>query len=185
VLSAGGHAISKPLPGAGQPNELSPSAKPTYQDRDDNAGSVGLLYEFGKFRMIDLGDLLSSVEYDLMCPNNLVGTVDLFMLSHHGLAVSNAKFLVHALRPKAAIMNNGSRKGGAPETFDTLKSSPGLIDLWQLHSSIAAGEKNAPEDFIANPKDPCEGKLIKVSAQRDGAFTITNTRNDFSKTYKQ
>ena len=103
VVTAGGKAIADPLPGGGQPNELAPASHPTYRDSDDNAGSVGLLYEFGRFRMLDLADLLSSVEYDLVCPRNLVGTVDLFMVSHHGLKVSNAKFLVHALRPRVAI----------------------------------------------------------------------------------
>ena len=87
------------------------------------------------------------------------------------------------MRPKVAIMNNSSRKGGKPEVFDILKTSPGFTDLWQLHSSNAAGQKNAPEDYIANPKDPCEAKMIKVSVQRDGTFTVTNTRNAFSKTY--
>ena len=184
VVTAGGKAISKPLPGGGQPNESAPASRPTYQDRDDNAGSIGLLYEFGKFRMLDLADLLSPIEYDLVCPKNLVGTVDLFMVSHHGLKVSNSKFLVHALRPKVAIMNNGAGKGGEPETLDVLKDSPGLQDIWQLHYSNAAGQKNAPADFIANPKEPCEAKLIKVTVQRDGTFTVTNTRNAFSKTYK-
>jgi len=184
VVTAGGKAISKALPGGGQPNESAPASRPTYQDRDDNAGSVGLLYEFGKFRMLDLADLLSPVEYDLVCPRNLVGTVDLFMVSHHGLQVSSSKFLVHALRPRVAIMNNGARKGGASETLDVLKSSPGLQDLWQLHYSNPGGRKNAPADFIANPKEPCEAKLIKVTVQRDGTFTITNTRNGCSKTYK-
>ena len=113
VVTAGGRAISKPLPGAGQLNELAPANRPTYQDRDDNAGSIGLLYEFGQFRMLDLADLLSPIEYDLVCPKNLVGAVDLFMVSHHGLQVSNSKFLVHALHPRVAIMNNGARKGGA------------------------------------------------------------------------
>ena len=80
-------------------------------------------------------------------------------------------------------MNNGARKGGAPETLDVLRSSPGLVDLWQLHYSNAGGLKNAPAEFIANLTEPCEGRLIRVSAQRDGRFTITNTRNDFSKTY--
>ena len=184
VVTAGGRAIDHPLSGAGAANELAPAGRPTYQDRDDNAGSIGLLYEFGHFRMLDLADLLSSVEYDLMCPRNLVGTADLFMVSHHGLKVSNAKFLVHALRPQVAIMNNGARKGGAPETLDILKSSPGLVDLWQLHYSNAGGGKNAPAEFIANPKEPCEGKLIKVVVRRDGRFTVTNTRNNFSKTYE-
>ena len=147
--------------------------------------TAGLLYEFGKFRMLDLANLLSAVEYDLMCPRNPIGTVDLFMVSHHGLKVSNAKFLVHALHPRAAIMNNGPHKGGDPETLDIVKSSPGLQDLWQLHySAKAGGPKNASANFIANEQDPCEGKPIKVVVQRDGTFTITNTRNSFSKTYK-
>jgi hypothetical protein len=134
--------------------------------------------------MLDLADLLSWVEYDLVCPRNLVGTVDLFMVSHHGLKVSNAKFLVHAVRPRVAIMNNGARKGGEPETLDVLHSSPGFQDLWQLHYSVAGGQKNAPADFIANLQEPCEAKLIKLTVRRDGAFTVTNTRNGFSKTYE-
>ena len=185
VVTAGGKAISTPIPSGGQPNELAPASRPTYTDIDDNAGCIGLFYEFGKFRMLDLADLLSAVEYDLMCPKNSVGTVDLFMVSHHGLKMSNAKFLVHALRPKVAIMNNGPRKGGDPEVLDIVRSSPGLQDLWQLHySPKAGGARNVPADFIANIQDPCKGKPIKVVAQRDGTFTITNTRNDFSKTYK-
>jgi beta-lactamase superfamily II metal-dependent hydrolase len=184
VVTAGGTAISKPLAGGGQPNDLAPAERPTYQDSGDNAGSVGLLYEFGKFRMLDLADLLSPIEYDLVCPKNLVGSVDLFMVSHHGLKVSNSKFLVHALSPKVAIMNNGARKGGEPETLDVLKNSPGLQDVWQLHYSNTAGQENTPVDFIANPTEPCEAKLIKVTVQRDGAFTVTNTRNNFSKTYE-
>jgi beta-lactamase superfamily II metal-dependent hydrolase len=184
VVTAGGKTIADPLPGGGQPNELASAGRPAYRDHDDNAGSVGLLYEFGRFRMLDLADLLSSVEYDLVCPRNLVGVVDLFMVSHHGLKVSNAKFLVHALRPRVAIMNNGARKGGAPETLDVLKGSPGLQDLWQLHYSEAGGQRNAPADFIANPRVPCEAKLLKVTVRCDGAFTVTNTRNGFSKTYQ-
>jgi len=30
----------------------------------------------------------------------------------------------------------------------------------------------------------CEDKWIKLSARSDGAFTVTNGRNGFSKTYK-
>ncbi len=184
VVTAGGKALAEPLPGGGQTNELAPASRPAYRDRDDNAGSVGLLYEFGRFRMLDLADLLSSVEYNLVCPRNLVGTIDLFMVSHHGLKVSNANFLVHALRPRVAIMNNGARKGGTPETLDVLKGSPGLQDLWQLHYSEAGGLRNAPADFIANLQEPCEAKLVKVTVRRDGVFTVTNTRNGFSKTYQ-
>ena len=106
------------------------------------------------------------------------------MVSHHGLKLSNSKMLVHALHPKVAIMNNGPRKGGEPQVFDILKSSPGIMDIWQAHLSPTAKEKNSPENFIANVTDTCEGKSIKVSAQRDGTFTVTNLRSGFSKTYK-
>jgi hypothetical protein len=119
-----------------------------------------------------------------MCPNNPVGTVDLFMASHHGFKVSNSQLLIHALRPKVVIMNNGARKGGEPAVLEIIKTSPGLQDLWQLHYSLAGKEKNAPEEFIANPQERCEAKAIQVVAQRDGSFTVTNTRNNYSKTYK-
>jgi competence protein ComEC len=185
VVSAGGDVISTPLPGAGQPNESCAGAeKPTRTDTDDNGGAIGMVFEFGKFRMLDLADLLASYEYKLVCPNNLIGTVDLFMVSHHGFDFSNSQVLVHAIRAKAAIMNNGPRKGGSPAVFDILKTAPGFVDLWQLHYSPSASDKNSAEDFIANPKSPCEGKAIKVSARKDGTFTITNLRNGFSKTYK-
>ena len=186
VVTAGGKAITEPLEGAGQPNEFALIERPTGRV-DNNTGSIGLLFEFGKFRMLDLADLLISVEYDLMCPDNKVGTVDLFMVSHHGLSFSNSKFLIHAIAPKVAIMNNGPRKGGEVSVFDIIKSSPGLQDLWQLHYSFAAGEeKNSPEQFIANMEQEreCQGKMIKVSVQKDGSFTVKNARNDFSKTYK-
>ncbi|HTZ20704.1 MAG TPA: MBL fold metallo-hydrolase [Opitutaceae bacterium] len=184
VVTAGGEALAKALPGAGQPNEFASGAKPEPIDVYDNAGSVGLLFEFGKFRLLDLADLLQRVEYKLMVPVNRVGPVDLFMVSHHGYKYSNSRLLVHALHPRVAIMNNGPHKGGDPEVFDILKSSPGMQDLWQLHASPAAGAKNAPADFIANPEEACAAKAIKVSAQRDGTFTVTNLRNGFAKTYR-
>jgi len=184
VVCSGGEVISKPLPGAGQTNPLAVDVKPEPIDIYDNAGSIGMLFEFGKFRMLDLADLLQMIECKLMAPNNLIGTVDLFMVSHHGFKISNSDLLVHSIRPKVAIMNNSSRKGGEPRVLDTFKSSPGFQDLWQLHYSTSGKDKNAPEQFIANLKDPCEAKMIKVSAQLDGTFTVTNTRNAFSKTYK-
>jgi competence protein ComEC len=185
VLTAGNEVIKKPLPGGGKPNEFAATApKPDIGLQDENAQCIGLLYEFGKFRMVDFADLLQTQEFALMMPDNPIGTVDLFMVSHHGSFRSNNQVLVHALHPKVAIMNNGARKGGDPVTFDTLKASPGLLDLWQLHTSVSARDKNAPAEFIANAQEPCEGKAIRVSVQRDGTFTVTNTRNQFSKTYK-
>ncbi len=185
VVSSGGEVIAQPLPGAGQPNEHCSGAEPEPQNEDENAGSIGMLFEFGRFRILDLADLLRVIEYRLVCPNNLVGTVDLFMISHHGFKLSNSRVLIHALRPRVAIMNNGPRKGGESQVLEIVRSSPGLEDLWQLHYSATGEEKNAPADFIANLEEKCEAKGIKISVRRDGEFTVTNSRNDFSKTYKR
>ena len=196
VLTSATKVIDSPLPGAGAANPLCADLPPARRGRGENPASVGLLYTFGKFRMIDFGDLTKGVEYDLMCPNNRVGTVDLFMVSHHGNDASNSPQLVHALHPRVAIMNNGAKKFGRPAAFQAIKTSPGLEDLWQLHYALDAGDgNNAPEDLIANPQkelDPTSfgavlgdhGNWIKVSAQRDGTFTVVNSRNNYSKTYK-
>jgi competence protein ComEC len=187
VLTSNEEVINRPLTGGGKPNAACPTELLPPTKGDDNASSIGTLWEFGKFRMADFADLLQWVEMRLMCPNNPVGTVDLLMGSHHGMPASSSPALVHALRAKAIITNNGERKGIAPDVVKTLRSTPGGMDIWQLHySSMAGPELNAPEDFIANMKQQdCQGFAIKISARRDGSFTVTNLRNNFSKTYKQ
>jgi competence protein ComEC len=195
VLSAAGEIIQSPLTGAGAPNGLCGTA-PARPDRGENAASVGLLYTFGRFRMVDLADLTKGKEYELMCPNNKVGTADLYMASHHGLDASNSALLVHALHPQVAIVNNGAKKGNALPVVNVLRSSPGLEDVWQIHYSVDNGrENNTSSDLIANPGEQPnpqsfgsvqgdEGNYIKISAKEDGTFTVTNSRNGFSKSYK-
>jgi competence protein ComEC len=147
---------------------------------------VGLLFTFGRFRMLDLADLTWNKERALMCPNNPIGTVDLFMVSHHGNDISNSPALVHALKPRVAIMNNGARKIGAPAALKVIRSAPGLEALYQLHWSVRAGaEGNAPDEFIANLQDSPDGKWIKVSASQDGSFTVTNGRTGASRAFKR
>jgi competence protein ComEC len=157
VVSSAGQVIKSNLPGAGRPNP----ACAGFAEKDlskvfdpDNAYSVGFVLGFGRFRTIDLGDLTWNHEGQLMCPANRIGTVDLYLTTHHGINQSNAPAIVHALQPRVAIMNNGTRKGGSLETFQTLASSPGLEDLWQLHwSHNVMTEHNAPGAFIANIED--------------------------------
>ncbi len=196
-------------PGAGRPNPLCAEHKPRAESKvdPDNHHSAGFVMNYGAFRTINLGDLTWSREFMLMCPNNPVGTVDLYLTNHHGLDQSNAPALVHALRPRVAIMNNGTRKGGAVQTFQTLETSPGLEDVWTLHWSYAGGiEHNTAGVMIANvdereqlaavisgaatpPAGPggmaahTPAHYIKVSARTDGSFTVTNSRNGYSKTY--
>ena len=198
IVSAAAETIAKPLPGAGAPNPLCADFKPRDETKEplvagENKQSVGMVISLGKFRMVDFGDLTWNKEHDLACPNNLVGTIDLYVVSHHGQDISSLPMLVQAMRPRVAVMDNGAKKGGAIATFETLKKSPGLEDLWQLHYAVDAGDHNSPEQFIANlgvggtaaTGVPDEGTVnyIKVEARADGGFTVTNTRNGNHKDY--
>ena len=184
VLSSAGEVISAPLPGAGQPNPECAGFQRQEADLTENAQSVGILIAYGSFRMIDLADLTWNKEYGLVCPNNKAGVVDLYLMSHHGMSLSGSPQLVHALKPRVALMNNGPRKGGSPETWQVVRDSPGLADFWQLHYAIAAGkDRNAADPFLANLDELCEGKWLRVTAQNDGSFTVYNSRNKYQKTY--
>ena len=270
----------KGAPGAGKPNPYCADFKQKDIQADlENGQSTGSVISYGKFRTVDLGDLLWNMEGDMMCPTNHIGTVDVYLTSHHGLSWSNSKALIHAIQPRVIIMNNGTRKGGEIEAFDNIWSSPQLEDLWQQHWSfngvleyntagrfIANVEDNATSaGIVANPPAPTVSRLgppapraggagggargggapgapgapagpgaapgaggpggtaaaagpggpagapgapgaggagagrgpggggaaahspaywIKVSAQTDGTFTVTNARNGFSKTYR-
>jgi beta-lactamase superfamily II metal-dependent hydrolase len=185
VLTANGDIIQKALPGGGQANSLCASTQRREDDKTENSRSVGVLISYDKFRMIDLGDLTWNKELDLVCPENRIGTVDVYLSTHHGMNVSGAPAIVHALRPRVAIQNNGARKGGTAEAWQVMRSSPGLEDLWQLHFAVAGGkENNSPDTFIANTDERCEGQWLKLSAEPTGAFTVTNSRNKYQKAYK-
>jgi beta-lactamase superfamily II metal-dependent hydrolase len=209
VVTSAGQVIETPLPGGGQPNPACADFKPRDESHVDpeNPQSVGVVYTFGRFRSVNLGDYTWNAEEKLMCPNNPIGKVDLYLTSHHGIDQSGSPALVHGLAPEVAVMHNSLRKGGAVQTMQMLYTSPGLENVWQLHWAYAAGlEWNTPGVFIANPEDPevvasilTKAPLggpgshaghnsgpaywIKVSAHSDGTFTVTNTRNNFSKTY--
>jgi beta-lactamase superfamily II metal-dependent hydrolase len=184
VLAAHGQRIPAARPGAGGPNPLCASAQQQAEDKSDNAQSVGFLLKFGDFRFIDLGDLTWNKELELVCPNNLIGEVDVYLTTHHGMNTSGPEQIVHALKPRVAVMNNGARKAGSPSAWQIIRKSPGLEDLWQLHYAIAGGQdNNSPDSFIANPEERCEGHYLKLSANQDGSFTVLNTRNKYQKTY--
>jgi beta-lactamase superfamily II metal-dependent hydrolase len=183
VVTAAGEGLKTPLPPGGQPNSLCASFPSRDPDPSENARSVGIVVTLGAFRFVDLGDLTWNKEHDLVCPNNVIGPVDLYLTTHHGLNQSNAPVLVHAIQPRVAIMNNGAKKGGSPEAWQTVHDSPGLQDLWQVHYATAGGaDHNVAEAHIAN-MDETTSHGITVLAQRDGSFTVTNARNGESKQY--
>jgi competence protein ComEC len=184
VVTARGERIQKPLSGGGATNPHCAGVEQQDEDKGENARSLGVVYRFGKFRFVNLGDLTWNKELELACPANLIGPVDLYLTTHHGLHTSNAPPLVHAMQPRVAIMNNGARKGGTPQAWKTVKASPGLEDPWQLHYSVAgADDHNVAEQWIANMEEKCEGHGISVSARNDGGFEVVNHRNGTKKNY--
>jgi hypothetical protein len=187
VLTAAGEAIDHALPGGGQHNPYCPEFTMNGRDRSENAQSVGVLVSFGKFSLIDLGDLPSwPGEYNLVCPDNKVGPVEVYLTTQHGYAESGAYFLVEGVHPIVAISDNGAHKGGEPDAFLTISRAPGLEGFWALHTSYSAEKEiNAQPPFTANLADvPDKAYWIKLTAQPDGTFTVTNQRNGESKTYQ-
>lgn len=180
VLAADGELLQE----AGSKNPHCASAAKKADDPSENARSLGFLLTYGKFKFIDLGDLTWNKELELACPADRIGPVSVYLTTHHGMDISGPKELVHAIRPRVAIMNNGSKKGGSPSAWQIVRSSPGLEDLWQLHYAIAGGkDNNSPDAFLADTDEFGSGNYLKVSASKDGSFTVYNSRNKFSKTY--
>lgn len=184
VVAARGERISKAIKGGGRKNPLCGEEQRKNDDPSENARSIGIVLTFGKFRFADLADLTWNKELELACPEHLIGPVDLYLTTHHGLDLSGCKAIVHGMRPRVAIMNNGARKGGSPAAWSIVASSPGLADMWQLHYSLAGGQThNVEADRIANLEEKCEGHAIEVSVEKSGTFTVRNARNGHTRTY--
>lgn len=186
VLAAAGNHITRAVTGAGRPNPYCASEPKWPADHSENAASVGIVVTYGDFRFVDLGDLTKDKEVNLVCPNNLIGTADLFLVSHHGMMLSNSKALVDALHPRVAVMENAPQKGDSPQAWQTVHDSPGLQDLWQLHYTASSGpEHNVAQDLTANLEGEADGHYIKVVAQDNGNFTVENSRNKLNRVYKK
>ncbi len=189
VVTSAGQVLAEPLKGAGAANPLcasNPQKAALPSDVEDDQ-SIGLLFQFGKFRMLDLADLEAHLSHELVCPVNRIGTVDVYHVNVHGQFKGIAAELAGAIRPTVAIMGNGARKGGDPSTWPVLRATPGLEDVWQSHYSAQASNENInpPADFIANLEQPTdEFAMIKLSVRSDGSYTLTNTRNGFTKKYQ-
>jgi beta-lactamase superfamily II metal-dependent hydrolase len=213
IVTAGGDVLESNLAGGGGRNPYCSSFESQGPDTGENAQSVGSHIRFGEFTALHPGDITWDVEGALMCPENHIGTVDVLFVGHHGQGPaspvgSNTPQLVNALAPRVSLINNGTRKGGQPESMSVILNSPGLEDVWMSHFSLLGGQEyTVPGIFIANTFDqeldampiaPLPGARdtwpdapphngiaywFKLTAMEDGTFTVTNTRNDFSKTY--
>jgi competence protein ComEC len=157
------------------------------EDPSDNARSVAFLLRYGAFDFFDAGDLTWNIEQKLVCPANLIGEIDLYQVTHHGMNTSNNTALLQSIKPTVAIMNNGPRKGGSADTIKALRELPSLKALYQGHRNVAlSAEQNVAEEFIANLDERNDAaNMITVSVDATKRlFTVTNGRTGMSKEYK-
>lgn len=201
ILTSAGDQILNPLPGAGKPNPACSDVQLRADDESEDGQSVSKLLTYGKFRYADFGDLTWNKSYRLFCPLNLVGTVDAYLITHHGISLdlkatgvweyarsSATPPEVHGLRPRVAILSSEEGYVGrvsGEEATKSVMSSPGLEDIWETHYQSQGGAKlNPQEQFVANMNMVNDkGYYLKLSAELDGSFTMMNMRNGFTKNY--
>ncbi len=155
-------------------------------DTSENGRSVALRLSWGGFDFLNLADLTWKVSRLLVCPANRLGEIDLYQVTHHGGNVSNDPLLLRSLRPTVAVMINGPRKGGHPDTIKWLRETPSFKALYQLHRNVqTTDDQNAPAEFIANlDEQPDAAKTITVSVDvTKRTFTMTNGRTKVSRSY--
>jgi len=184
VVSGDGVLLSKPLHGAGEPNPACATTEKRATDQTENARSLGTIFRFGKVRLLDLGDLTWDKELEMVCPDNLLGRVDVFIVSHHGWYQSNSPALLAAIAPRISIMDNGETKGGTPSTWEIVAHAPRLEDLWQVHYSKDGGAAhNVPDARIANLMGTDAGNYLKLTVSPDGRLEVFNSRTKEAKQY--
>lgn len=182
VVASAGSTIRAPMAGAGGQNPACGAQAIQPSEPIENPRSTAIVVRFGRFRFLDLGDLTGPPLFDLVCPRDLIGPVDVYLVSHHGGADAADPATFAVFRPRVAILNNGPMKGGAPETLASLRQSPGLEDGWQLHRAEPPGSVNLPALRIVN-LDTRTSHWIKLRASEDGSFELTNGRTGTTSTY--
>lgn len=198
VVASHKEFLTEPLTGSAEPNPVCATANPSnlycrgdecvstaLADFDgEDIYSAGFQLSMGNFEYVNVGDLSYGGLHALVCPVNLIGTIDLLEFPHHGNDV--APQFVSSLAPVAAVSNTGATKGGNPDGYEAAAASPGLEGFWQAHYATGTDdEHNTERRKIANLAPENEhGHWIKAEVQPDGSsFTITNARNGYSETY--
>ena len=195
VVASSGRLLTMPINGGG-PNPLCATAENKPPEGPENQFMVGALFTFGKFKFLDLADLDWQKEVEMACPVNKLGQVTIWQASRHGaLDGAGAPALLYAIRPQVVVVNNGPKKGlGGPSPglqkaqtihYERIAKTPNIEGIWQGHISLFDKEHNTAESMVANLEDTadCKGYWIRASIGSDGRYTVTNSRNGFSKSY--
>jgi len=182
VVSTDRSTLRRALPGSGERNAACAAAPlVTSYPGDENLRSTGLVLEWGRFRFLDIGDLIGQPLFDLVCPKDLIGAIDVYLVPHHGNTDAAEPATLAAFRPRVAVVNNAPRKGGRLAMLRMLREAQG-VDSWQLHISDEAGDDNAPLERVAN-LDQVSAYWLKITVKADGSFTVTNSRTGVAKDY--
>ncbi len=102
--------------------------------------------------------------------------MDVYLATHHGTGLSGKPCsAVNALAPIVAIVGNSARKGADAARMKTIKASPRIQGVWQLHTTTAAPDVNVEPDMIANPdtdqtKDRFYTCALRI--QKSGEITV-------------
>jgi beta-lactamase superfamily II metal-dependent hydrolase len=150
---------------------------------EENARSLGFLMRWGKARLLALGDTTWDVENALVCPDNHVGRVDLYVADNHGSETSSSPVFLHNIAPRVVLFQNGPRKGADASVLETVRAAPSVKALWQMHEAERSPESNAPPQRIANLAQGTDGHALQIYVARDGAITVVNARTGHSETY--
>lgn len=168
VLAASGKVASPPKDAPENPLCASaPAAHP--EDRSDNAQSIVLKLRAGTFDFLVCGDLTWNIEKKLVCPHDLIGKIDLYQVTHHGLAISNHPTLLQTIEPLVTVMTNGPRKGGEAEAVHRLRTIPSVQASYQLHRNAQTGDDDNTDPALIVNDNPEGGRYLHVSVSPDGS----------------
>lgn len=181
IVASDGRLLERPLRGVARREGSRCDTPGKANANDENSRSLGFVATFGRARILDLGDLTWNEEKRLVCPLDMLGPVDVLLVTHHGSELSSNPALVDTVRPRVALVGNGTRKGGDASVFATLSTSPTRPAIWYQHFATRSPAANPIRDRIANLTiDPDGGYSLDVAIERSGAVRVTNTRSGYT-----
>lgn len=183
VIATEGRTIAARLPGGGRQNPACANDVLPASEKTENPRSTAIRLDYGSFRLLDVGDLTGAPLHALTCPVDLIGESSVYLVAHHGGNDAAEPALFAAVKPLVAILNNGPTKGAQADTLKALAAMP-AIDTWQLHRTLNDDAMNVDDARIAN-LDDTSSAWLKVSAKRDGSFSVTNGRTGAVRNYRR